>query len=194
MKPSNPITTLSSRISWTCPWYSVRSDDILLPNGTQGIYHVVQHPGAVWIIPVTNRGQIVLIYTYRYTVQEWGWEIPAGGIPVGQDPLTIAQQELQEEVGGTARHWHYLGKYYSANGFSNETGHYYLATGVTLGQPTPEPTEIIEVHSKPIAEVLQMARQGQITDTPSLMALFLCEPQLRLIEDQLPSPFPASSS
>lgn len=178
MKSANPITTLSSQISWACPWYSVRSDDILLPNGHQATYHVVQHPGAVWIVPITLSGQLVLIRTYRYPVQQWVWEIPAGGISAGQEPLVAAQQELQEEIGGTATHWHYLGKFYTANGFSNEIGHYYLATGVKLGQPTPEPTELIEIHPKPISEVLQMAQQGQIRDTPSLMALLLCQPQL----------------
>lgn len=64
----SPFQTISSRIVWTSEWYSVRQDEITLPDGQPGVYNVVQHPGAVWIIPVTSNGHIILLYHYRYTV------------------------------------------------------------------------------------------------------------------------------
>lgn len=63
-----PFQTLTSQTVWSCPWYSVRQDQIILPNGQPGIYNVIVKAPAVWIIPVTTDGQIALIYTYRYTV------------------------------------------------------------------------------------------------------------------------------
>jgi len=81
---TSPIKILASEIAWSCPWYSVRRDEILLPGGQRGEYNVVQHPGAVWIVPVTPAGEIVMIYSYRHAVQDWCWEVPAGGLAPGQ--------------------------------------------------------------------------------------------------------------
>ena len=54
--------------AWSCPWYNVPQDEIITPDGKPGVYNVVQHPGAVWTVPVTAAGEIVLTKTYRYTV------------------------------------------------------------------------------------------------------------------------------
>lgn len=176
---SKPYQTISSETVWSCPWYSVRQDGIVTPDGKSGQYNTVMVNPAVWVIPVTNAGEIVLIRTYRYTVDAWCWEIVAGGLQAGKSLLETAVSELQEEIGGVAREWQHLGRFYTANGFCNETGHYYLATGVELTQPTAhESTEIIEIHRLPTAEVLRMARGGEITDSPSVAALLLAEPLL----------------
>ncbi|MCP4421212.1 MAG: hypothetical protein GY805_31760 [Chloroflexi bacterium] len=63
-----PIKTKSSQIVWSCPWYAIRQDKILLPDGSQGVYNTVEKEAAVWILPVTLQGEIVLCYSYRYTV------------------------------------------------------------------------------------------------------------------------------
>lgn len=176
-----PYQTKASRIVWSCPWYSVRQDEIVTPDGTEGIYNVVQHPGAVWIIPVTTAGEIVLIYTYRYTVDDWCFEIPAGSIKPGQTREEAAAAELLEEVGGTAAAISYCTRFYTMNGIGNEEAYVYLATGVVLGRPCHESTEIIEVCPKPIAEVLRMAQANEISDGPSALALLLCADQLRAL-------------
>ena len=174
-----PYQTVSSETVWSCPWYSVRQDGIITPDGQSGQYNTVIVNPAVWVIPVTDAGEIVLIRTYRYPVDAWGWEIVAGGLQVGKSLLETAVSELQEEIGGIARDWYHLGRFYTANGYTNEEGHYYLATGVQLTQPTAhESTELIEVHTLPITEVLRMARAAEITDSPSVAALLLAEPRL----------------
>ncbi|MCL4870394.1 MAG: NUDIX hydrolase [Anaerolineae bacterium] len=177
--PMKPFQTHSRQTVWSCPWYSVRQDEITLPNGQPGVYNVIVKPPAVWIIPVTDDGQIVLIYTYRYTVDDWCWEIPAGSLKPGETAQDAAATELAEEIGGTARAWHYLHQFYAANGICDEVGHIFLAAGVTLSRPHHEPAEVIQIHPKPIAEVLHMARTGQISDGPSALALLLAENQLR---------------
>ena len=173
-----PFRTLSSQTVWSCPWYSIRQDQIILPNGQPGVYNVIVKTPAVWIIPVTTDGQIALIYTYRYTVNDWCWEIPAGSIKPGQTAQEAAIDELREDVGGAAADWCYLHRFYAANGICDEVGHIFLATDVTLSHPDHEPAEVIQVHPKPIAEVLDMAHSGQITDGPSALALLLAEPKL----------------
>ncbi len=118
----------------------------------------------------------------HYTVDDWCWEIPAGGVKPGQTPEEAAREELREEIGGQAQLLEKLGQFYTANGICNEEGHYFLATGVTLGPTAHEPAELMEIHPTPIAEVLRMARAGQITDAPSALVIFLCEARLRELQ------------
>lgn len=174
-----PFPTLSSTIAWSCPWYAVRQDEILLPNGEIGEYNTIVKETAVWILPVTPAGEIVLLRHYRYTVDDWCWEIPAGGVKPGQSIEEAAREELREEIGGQAQSLEKLGRFYTANGICNEEGYYFLATGVTLGPTTHEPAELMELHPTPIPDVLRMARAGQISDAPSALVVLLCETRLR---------------
>ncbi len=179
MSHERPFRTLSSRVAWACPWYQVRQDVIRLPDGSEGVYNVVEHPGAVWVVPVTAEGEVVLLYAYRYTVDDWCWEVPAGSLKAGQLPEEAARAELAEEIGGEAAEWRYIGPFYGSNGISNELGHIYLARGVTLGQPQHEAAEVIEIHRVPVAEALRMAQANEISDGPSALALLLCAPYLQ---------------
>jgi ADP-ribose pyrophosphatase len=72
----------------------------------------------------------------------------------------------------------YGGQFYTANGIFNEVSHYFIATNVILGQPAHEPAEYMQIHSKPIPDVLQMARNQEITDAGSALILLLAEPRL----------------
>lgn len=174
----SPFVVTASRMVWSCPWYAVRQDDLLLPDGTAGVYNVVTKGAAVWIVPVTAAGEVVLIHNYRHTLGTWCWEIPAGGIKVDQTPLQAAQAELYEEIGGQAADWHFLLKAATMNGLGDEVGHFYLATGVMLGEAHPEPTEVLTIHRFPLAEALDMARTGQINDAQSVLALLMAAPLL----------------
>lgn len=176
---NSPYKTTASRIAWSCPWYRVRQDDIILPNGNQGVYNVVQLPGAVWIIPVTPDGKIVLINAYRYTVDDWCIEIPAGGIKPGQSLEEAAREELLEEVGGTAVTLEKVCQFYTMNGIGNEIAHVFLATGVTLGPAHHEPAEVMEIHPTPISEALRMAQSNEMSDGPSALALLLNAERLK---------------
>jgi ADP-ribose pyrophosphatase len=153
---------------------------------------VVEHPGAVWVVPVTGDGRVVLIWNYRHPVGEYCYEVPAGGLPAGLDPSqrlarseAVARRELMEEVGGTAGDLQYVGRFYTSNGISNEVAYVYLATGVVLGQAHREPTELMEIRPVPAEEALRMAREGEIADGPSALALLWCAPHLlRLVQSE----------
>jgi 8-oxo-dGTP pyrophosphatase MutT (NUDIX family) len=169
-----PFKTLSSKIAWSCPWYRVRQDEIMTPNGRPGVYNVIESPTSVWIVPITPAGEIVLIRNYRYTIDEWCWEVPAGSVKPEQTELEAAVSELKEEVGGvTGEPLLEIGRFYTANGICNELGVYYLASRVALGEPEHEAAEVMEIHVKPATEVLHMARTGQIRDGNTALALLL---------------------
>lgn len=169
-----PFKTLSRRIAWSCPWYQVRQDEIVRPDGSTGIYNVIEKADAVWIVPITRDGQLVLIHQYRYTVDEWCWEVPAGSLKSGQSIEDAAQEELREEVGGEVGLLHYVGRFFMANGICSEVGHIFLATGVTLGETHHESAEVISVHMVSPAEAVDMARTGKISDGPTALAILLC--------------------
>ena len=106
------------------------------------------------------------------------YEVPAGGLSEGLPPEEVARRELLEEVGGTAADFRYVGQFYTSNGISNEVAYVYLATGVELGESHREPTELMEMRLVPVEEALRMAREGEISDGPSALALLWCEPLL----------------
>ena len=172
-RSDHPITPIESRRAWECRWYGVRQDRIRLPNGSEGEYNVVELPDAVWVLPMTAAGEIVLLYHYRYPLGTWGWELPSGSISPGDTPLATAQRELLEEAGGTAAEWRFLMKASTMKGIGTEYAHLYLASSVTLGATDHEPAEVMTVHTLPVEQVLAMARAGEIHDAISVLALLL---------------------
>jgi len=175
-RTDHPITPLHSRRAWECRWYGVRQDRIRLPDGSEGEYNVVELPDAVWVVPVTAEGEIVLLHHYRYPLGAWGWELPSGSIAPGTTPLETAGRELLEEAGGTATDWRFLMKASTMKGIGTEYAYLYLATGVTLGATHHEPAEVLTVHTLPVEQVLTMARAGAIQDAISVLVLLLAFP------------------
>ena len=111
-------------------------------------------------------------------MDDWCHEVPAGGLGPDGEPEEIARLEHLEEVGGRAAELRYVGQFYTSNGISNEIAYVYLATGVELGEARREPTELMEIRLVPVEEAPRMAREGEITDGPSALALLWCEPLL----------------
>ncbi len=178
LRDDHPITRIDTKIDWQCRWYHVRKDRIRLPDGGEGEFNIVQMADSVWVVPLTDNGEIVLIRNYRYPLGMWCWELPAGHIEDGQSAEAAARQELREEAGGTARDIRFLMRVATINGFSDHYGHFFLARGVTLEPPRQERAEVMTVHTLPVDEALSLARTGQMNDAVSVMALLLAEPFL----------------
>ncbi len=104
------------------------------------------------MLPVTAAGEVVLIRQYRYPLQAWITEVPAGGMEDGEDILESAARELLEEVGGMAQEWIALPAFYPQPSVSGAVFYPLMALGVTLGEARPEPDELIERLVLPPAE------------------------------------------
>ncbi|HYF52494.1 MAG TPA: NUDIX hydrolase [Planctomycetota bacterium] len=178
-RPPHPFKTISSRTAWSCPWYSIREDVFTTPAGSEGRYYIVDVIGGVWIIPLTRKNEIVLIYNYRYPISQWCWELPAGGMRTGQTPEEVARAELKEEIGGRAQDLFLFTTFHTVPSISNEKAHVFIATGVELGQTDHEDTEVMQVHALPMDEVFEMARTNRIHDARSAYALLIAEQRLR---------------
>jgi ADP-ribose pyrophosphatase len=167
------------------PLFRIRRDLVRWPNGTEKPYYYIQPHGAVWIVPVTPQGNVVLIRQFRYTIDEWCWEVPAGGFHDFEGtPLELAKKELLEEVGGTSERWTYINRFRPGVSTIDELCHVYLARDVRLGSAADrDDEEIIEIHQVAPARALEMARSGEMEDGRSALALLLCEPHLKEEQD-----------
>lgn len=178
--PSNQAyQRLSSRYLWQSRWYNVRQDQLRAPDGSDLTYTVIEKPDAVWIVPLTADGRLVLIEQYRYAIGAWCLEVPAGNLEPGVLPAAMAARELHEEIGGTAERLIPAAEFFTMNGIGSEKALVFVATGVVLGEPQREATELIRLRPVPLAEGLRMAHAGAILDGPSALAILLSEPLLR---------------
>lgn len=169
---------LETRYPYDFRLFRVREDRVRWPDGNVRTYAYVEAYGAVWVVPVTPEGRIILIRQFRYTVDDWCWEVPAGGFhDFDGGPIALAQRELAEEVGGSSDAWTYVGQFRPGASVLNEVCHIVLARDVRLDQePAREPGEIIEVHRVAPARALEMARNGEMIEGHSALALLRCEP------------------
>lgn len=179
MANNRPYETLSRHYLWQSRWYNVRQDQLRTQDGSELIYTVIEKPAAVWIVPVTVQGKLVLINQYRYPVDEWCLEVPAGNVEPGTDPALMAARELREEIGGTAERLVPVTDFFTMNGIGDEIAFIFLARGVTLGEPEREPTEHITLCEMPVEDALRMAHAGEIKDGLSALAILLSETALR---------------
>lgn len=173
---------LGTKRALATPFTVVRQDTVRVAGGTEILYTYEQRPDAVGIVPVTPDGQILLIRQYRYPIDAWCLEIPAGGTRDHPDLAleAVARLELREEIGADCKKIEYVGAFYVVAASRDQRFHVFLACGVTIGAPTAhESTERIELCAMPIAEALDLARTGRIPESQSALSLLLCEEHLR---------------
>ena len=151
----------------------IRQDRVRLPNGNQIEYAYAETRGAVWVVPLTDDGQIILIRQYRYPNDDWLWEVPAGGLWDHIGSLEeLARRELAEEIGATCDELVYVTWYYGAVSASDTLCHVFLARGVRLDRsPEREQTEFIEIHAMPVNEALALARSSSSSPDSSPAAV-----------------------
>ena len=171
---------LDTRYPYADSHLKIRQDRVRLPNGNQIEYAYTETHGAVWVVPLTDDGQIILIRQYRYPNDDWLWEVPAGGLWDHTGSLEeLARRELAEEIGASCDELVYVTWYYGAPSTTDTVCHVTLARGVRLDRtPEREQTEYIEIHPLPLQAALSMARNGEIRDGRSALALLLCESYL----------------
>jgi len=166
---------VSSRVVYRNPWMTVREDEIRRPDGSPGIFGVVEKPDFALVLPRWSDG-FWLVEQFRYPVGRRAWEFPQGswGRDAVDDQVALARQELAEETGLRARSMTHLGHLFEAYGFSTQGFDVYLATELEQGAPDREESEQDMIHRAfSDTDIAEMIRCGQIVDAPSLAALTL---------------------
>ena len=169
----NPWTTHSSTDKYDNAWINVTEHQVTNPSGKPGIYGKIHFKNkAIGIIPIDHEGNTWLVGQWRYPINEWSWEIPEGGGPVGTDPLAAAKRELKEETGLNANQWTMIQRVHLSNSVSDEEGFIFLAEDLSEGLHDREETEAdMMVRKLTFHEAHQMVLDGRITDSLSVMAI-----------------------
>jgi len=168
----NPWTTLKVTQIYDNPWIHVDEHAVLNPSGNPGIYGKVHFKNlACGIIPLNDSDETFIVGQYRYPLERYSWEIPMGGIPLGEDSLAGAQRELKEETGLTAERWQPILTAHLSNSITDEAGIVYLAEGLTPGEPEFGDTEQLEIRKLPFDDLLRMVNEGEITDVLSIAGI-----------------------
>jgi ADP-ribose pyrophosphatase len=164
--------TISSEMIYRGKIINLRVDTVALPQeGQTGTREVIEHAGAVAVVPVTGQEELLLVRQYRHAAGKTILEIPAGRIEPGEDLAESARRELLEETGYVAEHLEKLLTFYSTPGFTNEQLHIYLATGLTLKEQDLDEDEFIDVLKIPYLKALEMIWTGDICDAKSIAGI-----------------------
>ena len=154
------------------PWVSVLHDEVDRPDGRPGIYGVIHFRNhAVAVVAIDEEDRVVLVGQWRYTLDAYSWELPEGGVPPGESALAGAKRELREETGVEAEDWREIAQIAVSNSVTDELGTIFLATGLRLGEASPEGTEELRVAWVAFDEALAMIDDGRITDLLTIAAL-----------------------
>jgi 8-oxo-dGTP pyrophosphatase MutT (NUDIX family) len=171
------VETLSSRQVYANSWMTVREDAVRRPDGSNGVYGVIDKPTFALVIP-RDGDRLQMVEQFRYAVGRRRWEFPAGTAPdrAEVDPADLAVQELREETGFVAGRMELIGRLEVAPGMSSQTGTVWLATELTEGPTQREHTEQdMRAAWFTTAEFEAMARSGEMTDSQSLAAYLLLQ-------------------
>lgn len=176
---TNTWVTKSTAKVYENQWITVHEHQVLNPAGGPGIYGTVHMKNmAIGIIPIDEEGNTWLIGQWRFSLNEYSWEIPMGGGPIGEDILDSAKRELKEEAGLTATHWERIIKLHTSNSVTDEVGYVFIATGLTEGETEFEDTEDLKVWKLPFEQAYQMVLDSRITDSLSVAGILRAKSML----------------
>ena len=146
-------------------------DSVVLPNGTGVDLETIRHPGAAAVVPVKDDGTIVLIRQFRHAAGGFIYEIPAGTLHQGEEPLVCAARELEEEIGYRASTFEHLTSILPAPGYTDEVIHIYKATGLIKGTQKLDHDEVLEIVEMPLEKALAHIKEGTIRDGKTIIGL-----------------------
>ena len=175
------LQVLRSTEAFRGPVFAVRTDRLRLPDGHEAQVDVVEHAGSVGIVACPNPGEVLLVRQYRHAVGQTLWEIPAGSIDAGEDPIAAALRELAEETGYRAKRAREIARLYPTPGYCSELLHLVLVEQLTPGAQSLDEDERIEVCAMPTVRLHDMAASGEITDAKTLLAFLWLGAGVRLL-------------
>ena len=155
-------------------------DTVRFPDGSTGQLEMIRHPGASAVIPFLDDPagadpRVVMIRQFRHAADGVIWEIPAGRLDAGEAPEACARRELLEETGFRADRLERLTTIHTTPGFTDERIHLFLATGLAAGDHAREADEFVEVREVRWSALLELVREGSVTDAKTLAAILFVQ-------------------
>jgi ADP-ribose pyrophosphatase len=168
-------TLLDGELAYEGHFLKVQCDRVVLPDGKITQREYIRHPGAVVILPLLADGSVLLERQFRYPLDRVFIEFPAGKIDPGEDPLSCAKRELQEETGYTATDWQFVCTIHNAIAYSDEHLDLYCARGLVAGPNALDEGEFLEIFSASVEQLLAWVKSGEITDVKTIIGAFWLE-------------------
>jgi 8-oxo-dGTP pyrophosphatase MutT (NUDIX family) len=174
MTNDNPWKTVSSKTVYENPWIRVREDNVVRPDGTSGIYGVMESNDSVMTIALNEKNEVFLIRAFSYPVSSWSWELPGGGGD-NEHAEIAAKRELAEETGIVAQTWTSLGKTRVCNGLMTERTHYYVASDIEIQERIESDDHhfISDGQFYSLNRIDEMIISGDIDDGQTITGLYL---------------------
>ena len=149
----------------------IRRDLVELPDGTQSVREVVDHPGGVCILALDEENQALLVSQFRYPYERVVRELPAGKLEYGEDPDAAAIRELKEETGAEAGDFRSLGELYPSPGYCGEIIRMYLARDLRFGETHLDEDEFLNLERIPFGTLVEQVLSGEIKDAKTIAAV-----------------------
>lgn len=151
---------------------TVHEDRVMLVDGTMAKREIVDHPGGVAIVPLTDNDEVLMVRQFRAPYKETIYEIPAGKLERGEDPREAGIRELHEECGVSADNFFWLGEIYPTPGYCSEIIRIYGATGLKFGAQALDEDEFLDVYKVPLEEAFGKCMSGEIKDAKTIIGIF----------------------
>ena len=158
-----PWVFIDSKDIYSNPWIKVREDNVIRPDGKDGIFGVVTMKSGVSVLPLDNQGNVFLTKEYHYAVERETLEAISGGIDNNESKLDAAKRELKEETGIRAKKWIDMGVVDPFTTVVNSPNYLFLAMDLTFSEANPEGTESIKVIKVPFKQAVDFVMQSLIT-------------------------------
>ncbi len=174
--PMTNYEVIHSEIMYHGRAFNVRRDEVRLPNGRTSRLDVVDHTGAVTMLPLDDKGQIWFVRQYRHPAGQVLLELPAGTLEPGEPPEIAAAREIREETGMAAGNLRKIGQFWMVPGYSSECMHVYLATDLTHAPLQADADEFIDIEIIPVEKAYEMINNGEFQDAKTITSLLLAKP------------------
>lgn len=165
--------TISSEKIFEGKVIKLKVDEVKLPNGKTSKREIINHPGAVAVIPLTSEGKLVLVRQYRKPLERVIYEIPAGKLEKGEEPIKSAEREVEEETGYLCEGLEHITSFYTSPGFADEIVHLYFTDQLKKAEnrAAMDDDEFVDTVEVTLDEALELMKEQKIYDAKTAYAV-----------------------